>query len=113
MSSRVKHNDDGSVTVTLKHPVEHSNRTIESVTIRGECTVADLEAMDGGDGDVEKTVMMLSQLSSKHVGEPGLPLGALRKLRTADYLLLAREVGRIIGGDDDEGNEFPQDGGNT
>lgn len=112
MSPRVKHNDDGSVTVALKYPIEHGERVISAVTIRGECTVTDLESMDDGDGDIDKTVRMLSQLSSKSIGEPGLPVSVLKKMRTADYLLLAREVGRIIGGDD-EGNESPQTGGNT
>lgn len=102
MSKRVSHNDDGTVTVALKYPVDTGKKIIESITLRTECTVADLEAMDRGKGSVEQTKLMIAELSIMPGEKFGVSVGNVHKLRSSDYLVLAQEVGKIIGGSDDE-----------
>ncbi len=100
--SRVKKNDDGTITIALKFPVDTGKKIIDSLTLRSECTVADLEAMDRAKGrEVEQTKLMIAELSILSDKDFGISLGNVRKLRSVDYLVIAQEVGKIIGGEDE------------
>lgn len=105
MSQRVRDNGDGTITVSLKYPIESGKKTITEVTLRTECTAGDLEAMDDAKGrEVEKITRLVVELSVTE-DKLGLPMSAARKLRSADYVVLAREIGKIIGGDDEENED--------
>ncbi len=101
--SRVAVNDDGTVTVTLKHPIEKGKSTVTEISIRTECLVSDLEAMDSGKGDVEKTLKLISELSCISNMRPGISVDMLRLLRSSDYLILAKQAGKAINADSAEG----------
>lgn len=114
-SKRITRNDDGTVTCKLKFPVEMHNRTLSEIILRTDCRVSDLEAMDAGTGDIDKTNRMIAELSELKPGHAGISVGTVRKLHASDWMPIAKEVGKIIGGDDDEdnsepGNESPQTG---
>jgi hypothetical protein len=109
MSTRVTDNKDGTISVALKYPVEHAKRKISEIVLRTECTVADLEAMDSGKGDVDKTKRLICELAQS--SSASIPLAVISKLRPVDYFLLAKEVGKIISGEDEQLEEETSDEG--
>ncbi len=102
MSAKKTDNGDGTVTVTLKYPFESGKKNVTEVTIRTECTVADLEAMDAGKGDVDKTVRLIAELSEVSASQPGLSASTIRKMRSSDYLILSKIASSAISSSDDE-----------
>jgi hypothetical protein len=91
-NSQLVHNEDGSITVKLKFPIEHSKQSFTEVKLRGEATAGDLESMDDGKGDMHKTLCLIQELS-------GVSIGALRKMRSVDYAALSEAVAEILGKD--------------
>jgi hypothetical protein len=90
MSKKRKRNEDGSFIVELEHPVEHAGKSIDRIVLRGEATVADLEAMDGAKGEIGKTINLVAELS-------GVSKLVIRKMRPSDYQVVAEVVADILG----------------
>ena len=104
--SKVKKNDDGTLTIVLKYPIDTGKKILESVTLGTECTGADLEAMARAKGkEVEQIKHMIAELSILSDKEFGISLGNVRKLRSVDYITISKEVGKIINGEDDGASE--------
>lgn len=99
---------EGTVTITLKHPVTAGKKTLAEVTLRTEATVADLEAMDAGKGDTAKTRLLIAELSQLTPVSAGVSVAMINKLRTGDYLAIAGVTGKIIAGTAGE-DEAPED----
>ena len=95
-----KTNGDGSVTITLAYPIQLKDKIVDSVTLRGEVTVEDLEVMDKGKGEVAKSIYMIAELS-------GLSPGVIRKMKSADFGAVADALAHVMG---DEGNDPPKTG---
>lgn len=83
---------DGSVLVRLRKPVTSGRETLKEVLLRGEATVADLEVIDDGKGEIGKMVLLLAELS-------GLGTAVIRRLLPRDYVTLS-SVAEIIMGND-------------
>lgn len=88
--SKFRRNADGSVTVPLLKPVQHGERSVSEVTLRGEPTVADLEAMDKAKGEVEKSLYLIAELS-------GLSVGCLRKVKAMDFAAIGEALNDVLG----------------
>ena len=75
----IQRNDDGSVTVLLEYPVKRGKDgdEVSEVTLR-RMIVADLEASDKAEGDVKKTLMIVSSLTD-------LPTALLRRIDMDDF----------------------------
>jgi hypothetical protein len=63
---------------------------ITELKLRGEPTVADLEAMDRAKGDVEKSRLLIADLS-------GVSPATLATMRVKDYMRVMEAVGAILG----------------
>lgn len=90
MGGEIKKNGNGTTTVTLKRPVKLGDDLVTSLTLRDEATVADLEAMDRGKGEVGKTVFLIAELA-------GVPPALVRRLSTADYAIVAGVMSDALG----------------
>jgi hypothetical protein len=109
----VHDNGNGTVTITLRHPVSFDGKTFEKITMRQVAMVPDLEAMDKGEGDVGKTKHLISELSS--VDGPGFPVAAFGRMHASDYMVLAAEASKSLDdeGDEQMGNESRQTGASS
>ena len=91
-STLVTYCDDGSASVTLRKPLELETKSgpkhIAHVVLRP--TAGDLEAaMDGGKGEVHRTMRLVVQLSE-------LSMPEVRALAACDYLLLSEVTAELM-----------------
>lgn len=92
-SKLVTYGDDGSASVTLRKPLELETKSgpkrIAHVVLR-QPTAGDLEAaMDGGKGEVHRTMRLVVQLSE-------LSMPEVRALAACDYLLLSEVTAELM-----------------
>lgn len=66
-----------SVEIKLEYPIDDGGQKVEKLTIRRP-TVLDLMVMDGVEGNIAKTVRMISQLCD-------LPIEVIQTLDVSDY----------------------------
>jgi hypothetical protein len=85
-------NEDGTTTVTLRRPITHRDKEIETVKFPVEATVAHLEASDKGKGDIEKSIHMIAAMID-------VPVNAIRKMNAQDFNRLATVVNGLVGKD--------------
>lgn len=114
MSTRVKYNEDGTVTVRLKVPKEYKGKLIDSVTMRTEATIDDIEEMErAGEGrKLDAGIRLASSLSSSGSG-PGVHRLAIRAMAMADIVKLIAVASKALKIDDEDGDaEEGQEKGN-
>jgi hypothetical protein len=80
----------GTITVSLRWPVQNGKSELAELVLRDAVTVEDLEEMDAGKGEVRKTVILVEALT-------GVSRHTLLKLRSVDYLEVAGVVGELLG----------------
>jgi len=80
----LKHNDDGSVDITLSRPLTINGASIAVMRMR-EPTVNDQLAMDAaGGGDATKELTMMANLTEQDMADlKRLPLRDYKRLQTA------------------------------
>lgn len=93
---RVIDNDDDTLTVVLKRPVAQGKTSVTEVTLRKNCTVNDFAALDEGKGEIDKNARLIARLSEVSADQPGISLSTVQKLHVSDFLLLVKEIGRIM-----------------
>lgn len=93
MGAEIKRNEDArTVTITLARPFAFGDDEVRELTLRLDATVADLEAMDQGKGEMGKLVHFIAGLAA-------VSPGVIRKLGMADFTAVSEEVTRILGKD--------------
>lgn len=90
MNERIKKEEDGSLVVALEFPLKGAKGDVKEIRLRGNPTVADLEAMDKAKGDVEKSRLLVSDLS-------GVSSSLLSTMRVPDYVVVMEAVAKIMG----------------
>lgn len=111
MAPRVKYNDDGTVTVTLKHPITFKGKEITAVTMRTEAGIGDVEEMEqaAAGKKLDAGIRLAAALSSGPSG-PGVHRLAIRAMKMSDIIKLIEVASKSISVEDDDTEEGQEEG---
>lgn len=89
----IQKNDDGSTTILFKYPVQPKDPKKDLIReiILKRPLVGDLESSDIAEGDVKKTIVIISSLS-------GLPSGVIRRIDLEDFKRVSGFLEESLGG---------------
>ena len=96
MAEHVTVNDDLTTTVRLEKPIKHREQEVSELRFPAEATVMHLEATDKAEGDIQKAVFLMAELTgaSKHV---------IRQLSMPDFNRAAEVMNVLVGKDQGTG----------